>query len=388
MENMENLDFSAALKSFQIGESVEGTVVQITDDTVFIDVGAKSEGFIDKAEFTDKDGAVSVKEGDTVKAFYMPSQKRRDELRFTTKLGTSKGDADAAGDAARDMLENAFNAGMKVEGKVKGEIKGGYEVEVSGMRAFCPYSMMGFMTKAEPAEYIGRTLEFVITEFKNGGKNIVVSNRKVLEAEANEKLAEIATVGTTVKAVVKSLKNYGAFVEIAGTGFQALLPVSEISHQRVNDVADVLSEGQEIEAKIIKAEFEEGKKPRVSVSMKELEKDPWEGVAEKYPSGTKLTAKIARTATFGLFINLEPGLDGLVHISTLGLKQGTNLSKKFNIGDNFDVVVDKVDEAEHRISLRPATSVAQDTSANDYFSAHKSDNSGETYNPFKALLSK
>lgn len=397
MDSMENLDFSATLKTFQVGEPVEAYIVQISDDTVFIDVGAKSEGFIEKAELTDKDGNLTVKEGDTVKAFYMPSQKRRDELRFTTKLGGNKADSDNAGNAAKEILENAFNSGIPVEGKVKSEIKGGYEVEVSGTRTFCPYSQMGYRTKAEPAEYVGKTLSFIITEFKNNGRNIVVSNKKILEAEANEKLNEVSktlTEGTIVKATVKSLQSYGAFVEIADTGIQALLPISEVSHQRVNDISTVLSEGQEIEAKIIKSDFEEGKRPRISVSTKELEKDPWEGVAAKYPAGTKLTAKIARIAGFGLFINLEPGIDGLLHTSALGLKPNTNLSKKYKIGDELEVIVSSVDEAAKKVSLSIEGSAAEtpnkesntDNSTREFLARQKNDNSGETYNPFKDLL--
>jgi len=396
MDSMENLDFSATLKTFQMGEPVEAYIVQISNDTVFIDVGAKSEGFIDIAEFTDKDGNVSVKEGDTVKAFYMPSQKKRDELRFTTKIGRSS-DKEADANPAKGILENAFNAGLPVEGLVKAERKGGYDVEVSGIITFCPFSQMGYKTKAEPSEFIGKKLTFAIVEFKNGGRNIVVSNKKILEAEAADKLSEVAksiTVGAVVKATVKTLQSYGAFVELS-EGFQALLPISEISHQRVNDISTALSEGQEIEAKVIKADFD-GKRPRVSVSMKELEKDPWEGVAAKYPEGTKLSAKIARIAAFGLFINLEPGIDGLLHTSALGLRPNTNLSKKYNIGDELEVIVSSVDEANKKVSLSiegaaaetPNKEPSADNSAREYLAKHKNDKSGETYNPFAALLQK
>lgn len=396
MDSMENLDFSATLKTFQMGEPVEAYVVQISGDTVFIDVGAKSEGFIDKAEFTDKDGNVTVKEGDTVKAFYMPTSKKRDELRFTTKLGRSS-NKEAKSDPAKEMLENAFNAGLSVEGLVKGERKGGFDVEISGVVTFCPYSQMGYRTKAEPAEFIGKKYTFAVIEYKNGGRNIVVSNKKILEAEASEKLSEVAktlTVGSVVKATVKKFEKFGAFVELE-SGFQALLPISEISHNRVEDISSVLSEGQQIEAKVIKADFE-GKRPRVSLSMKELEKDPWEGVAAKYPEGTKLSAKIARIAGFGLFINLEPGIDGLLHTSALGLRPNTNLSKKYKIGDELEVIVSSVDEANKKVSLSVEGAAAEtpnkepnpENSVREYFAKHKNDDSGETYNPFAALLKK
>ena len=389
MESMENLDFSAKLKTFQVGEPVEAHVVQISNETVFIDVGAKSEGFIDAAEFTDREGNITVKEGDTVKAFYMPNPKRRDEFRFTTRIGRSDS-KDGDSNPTKDMLENAFNSGLPVEGIVKAERKGGYDVDVSGVSTFCPYSQMGYRTKAEPSEFIGKKLTFAIIEFKNGGRNIVVSNKKILEAEAQERIGEIAktlTVGKVVKATVKSLQSYGAFVEIDG-GLQALLPISEISHQRVGEISSVLNVGQEIEAKVIRADFSE-KRPRVSVSMKELEKDPWEGVSERYAEGTKVVGKIARIAGFGLFVNLEPGIDGLLHISQLGFKPNTNLAKKFNVGDEIEVVVKGVDEADNRISLTVEGTAAEspahsdrDNSVGEYFARHRNDDSGETYNPF------
>ncbi|MBR1615363.1 MAG: S1 RNA-binding domain-containing protein, partial [Treponema sp.] len=157
MDSMENLDFSADLRTFQMGEAVDAYIVQISNDTVFIDVGAKSEGFIDKAEFTDKDGNLTVKEGDTVKAFYMPSPKRRDELRFTTKIGRTS-DKSQEENPTRDMLENAFNSGLPVEGVVKATRKGGFDVDVSGIITFCPLSQMGFKSSAEPESFVGQKL--------------------------------------------------------------------------------------------------------------------------------------------------------------------------------------------------------------------------------------
>ena len=386
MDKMENLDISApSTRNFRAGEVVEAPIVQIDNDSVFIDVGQKSEGYIEKAEFLDKDGNLTVKEGDKVKAYFAPN--RGDELRFTTRIAVS-GDSN---DASRQALEQAYIGKIPVEGKVESEIKGGYEIKVNGVRAFCPYSQMGSRSKVEASEYLGKTFRFLITEFKSGGKNIVVSNRKIHEAEAAEaqaKLAETLQVGVVVKGVVKSLQSYGAFVEVEGAGgFQALLPISEISHNRVEKIEDALSVEQQIEAKVIKSDFS-GKRPRVSLSMKSLEKDPWDGAATAYPVGMKVTGTVARTAGFGLFVNLAPGLDGLVHVSTLGVKAGTNLSKKYPTGTSFEAVVEGVDEIAHKISLRPATSAAQDEGANTYFNSHKNDDAGDTYNPFKDLLKK
>ncbi len=386
MDNMENLDITAPTKNFQPGEAIEAQIVQIGNDTIFIDLGLKSEGYIEKAEFLDKDGELTVKEGDNIRAFFAP--KRKDDLRFTTRIGGSGGES---ADSAKQAIEQAFKNGIPVEGKVESEIKGGYDVKINGVRAFCPYSQMGIRSKTDAAEYIGKTLRFLVTEYKSGGRNIVISNRKICEAEETEKLekvSEFLSVGKSVKGVVKSLQSYGAFVEVEGTGgFQALLPISEISHNRVEKIEDALSVEQEIEAKIIKSDFS-GKRPRVSLSMKSLEKDPWDGAAAQFPVGMKVSGKVVRTAGFGLFVNLAPGLDGLVHISTLGLKAGTNLSKKYPAGTIFDTVVEGVDEIAHKISLKPATSAAQDDGAATYMNAHKEDSGGDTYNPFKDLLKK
>ncbi|MBQ3670608.1 MAG: S1 RNA-binding domain-containing protein [Treponema sp.] len=372
------------MKGFEIGEEIETTVVQISNDTVFIDLGLKSEGFVEKAEFVDKDGNLTVKEGDKIKVYFVSAN--RDELHFTTRLS-----ADKAAKAGLEMLENAYKSGLPVEGKVEGEIKGGFEVKIGSARAFCPYSQMGYKNRAEPASYVGKNVAFVITEYKNEGKNIIVSNRRLLENEENEKIGALSkelVVGKIVSATVTSLQSYGAFVDIGG--FQALLPISEISHERVEDVASVLSVGQKIEAKIIKTEWNEEHpdRSRVSVSTKELETDPWDNVASQFPVGTKISGSIARIAPFGLFVNIAKGVDGLVHVSALdGITSNTNLKKMFKVGEAFDVVVEKIDEDEKRISLRPATSEKQDDDASEYLSRQKSDD-GDTYNPFAALLKK
>lgn len=361
---------------YEPGQPVETTVVAVANDTVFIDLGLKSEGFVDKAEFTDDDGNVSVKEGDKIKVYFVGS--RHDEFHFTTKLSGDKAD--------NSLLENAYKNSVPVEGHVTKEIKGGFEVMVGTVRAFCPYSQMGFKQKKEPAEYVGQHLTFRITEYKNEGKNIIVSNRAILEDAAAQKLQHLAgeiTVGMTVTGKVTRLQSYGAFVEVKG--FEALLPVSEISRIRVTKVEDVLSVGQEVTAKVIKTDWDH---ERVSLSMKELEADPWEGTDKKFPVGTEIEGKISRVADFGVFINLAPGVDGLVHISKLPVERNTNLKKVYKPGDILPVVVEKVDMEEKRISLTPVVSNEEQDNAHEYMKSHSNDDDGETYNPFAALLKK
>lgn len=372
------------MTKFNPGDEIETTVVQISGDTVFIDLGLKSEGFVDKADFTDKNGNCTVKEGDKVKVYFAGS--KSDELHFTARI---KGE-----NAESGILENAWKSSLPVEGRVEKEIKGGFEVKIGQLRAFCPYSQMGYKNRLEPAEYVGRTISFLITEFKDEGRNIILSNRKLEEESENKKvnsLSEKLKEGSTVTGTVKSLQSYGAFVDI--DGFQALLPISEISHQRVAEVSDCLNVGQKIEAKIIKADwnFQHPDRSKVSLSIKALEKDPWDTVAETLTLGQKISGKIARIAGFGLFVNILPGIDGLVHVSELkDISSSTNLSKKFKIGEDFDAVIQKIDASNRRISLSPATSAEQDQEAEKYLQNQDSDSDdqADTYTPFAALLKK
>ena len=356
------------------GQEIESTVVQISGDTVFIDLNAKSEGVISAAEFLDENGNMKIKEGDKIKAIF--TGEIRGEMKFTTRI--------AGEDADDSMLENAFKNHLTVEGNVKGEIKGGYEVLIGNKRAFCPFSQMGGREKEESAAYIGRTLPFVITEYKEGGKNLIVSNRAVLETERKEQIVTLSkkvTEGAVVSGTVKSLQSFGAFVDV--DGFQVLLPISEISHQRVQDISSVLKVGQEITAKVISADWN---RERVSISTKAMEKDPWDSVLENHKAGEKFDGQISRIADFGLFIQVEAGIDGLLHASTLeGVDKNTTLKKKFSVGQTMSVVIKEIDAKAKRISLLPATSVEQDNSAESYLS-HQ--DSSETYNPFAALLKK
>ena len=358
---------------FNIGDSFETTVVAVTDTTVFVDLSAKSEGVIDVAEFKDDQGNVSVKEGDKLKVFF--TGEVRGEMRFTTKIGGSSADD--------SMLENAWKGGIPVEGHVEAEIKGGYEVKLGGKRAFCPYSQMGFKDKKEPAAYVGRTMSFIISEYKNDGRDILVSNRKIGESEYAASLGKLATQiteGAVVDATVESIEKFGAFVNIMG--FRALLPISEMSLDRVANAGDVVEVGQELKVKVIHTDW---KNERVSVSLKALMANPWEGAGARFPVGSKQTGKISRIAEFGVFVNIAPGIDGLVHISDLeNVSANTNLHKVYKVGQEMSVVVEKINAAEKRLSLKPASSAEQDSAAAKYMSSQ--DDDGETYNPFAALL--
>ena len=356
------------------GQKISTTIISISKDSVFLDLNAKSEGILPLADIQDEDGTLTAHEGDSIDVYFIGT--KDGEMMFTTRIKSDN--ADLA------LLENAYRHGTPVEGHVEKEIKGGFEVTVGSARAFCPFSQMGFREKKEPKEYVGRNLPFRITEFKEEGRNLLVSNRVIMEEEHQmelKKLANELVPGAKVIAKVVSLQSFGAFVEV--NGFKALLPISEISRERVADIADVLAVGDEFEVLVLKADWE---RERLSVSRKALLADPWDSAAEKYPEGTKITGKIARISNFGIFIELESGLDGLVHISELeNIKPGTNIQKLYKIGDKMSVIVKEVNQDARRISLKPSSSKEQDQEAAKYM---KGQSDAETYNPFALLLKK
>lgn len=358
------------------GQEIETEIVAINGDSVFLDLNTKSEGVLDSSELIDKNGNLKANVGDKIKVFFLGSN--HGEMKFTTKIAGESAD--------KSMLENAYKNHIPVEGHVEKEIKGGYEIKIGDSRAFCPYSQMGYKQKEEASFFVGKHLTFKIQEFKENGRNILVSNRAICEDEHNEqmsKLQEKIKEGMKVKATVVSLHDYGAFVNI--DGLQALLPISEISLSRVTDIEQALKVGQEIEVSVLKTDW---KAERISVSLKKLIADPWEDIVKKYPLETKHTGTVARVADFGVFVTLEPGIDGLVHISELeSASRTTNLRKLYKTGDEMSVVIKAINRDQHRLSLKPATSTEQDDTTEKYLETQ--DDSGvDTYNPFAALLKK
>jgi small subunit ribosomal protein S1 len=283
------------------------------------------------------------------------------------------------------MLVQAFREKMPVEGLVEKEIKGGYDVKIGDFRAFCPFSMMGDKRSDDPAEYVGKRLPFKIQEFGNNGRSILVSNRAIHEEARQERLEALKKdlqEGMVVKGTIASIQPYGAFVDLGG--LQALLPVSEISRSRVEDIHAVLEVGQEIEAAILQLDWQ---RERISLSMKSLVADPWDSAAERYPLGSKHTGKVVRLADFGAFVSLEPGIDGLVHDSELNKASGTGprggLSLK--LGQDLSVEVLGVDQDRKRISLKPATTAEEDETTAKYMGDQ---DDSDTYSPFASLLKK
>lgn len=361
------------MEKLQVGQKIDSEVLSIGKDCVFIMLSGKSEGLIDLDEFKNDDGSLSIKEGDQISAYFV--QAKNGEMLFTTKIAGEK--------AGSSMLENAYQNQIPVEGLVEKEIKGGYEIKLGSTRAFCPYSQMG-ARRDEQAEYIGKKLSFKIQEYKNGGKNILVSNR-IIEEEAKQdrldKLKESLSVGMTINGTISSIQDYGAFVDIGG--IQALLPISEIGLTRVTNIQTLFTVGQKIEAEIIKLDW---KNERISISMKRLLDDPWDSVATRYPVDSKHVGTISRIAGFGVFVRLEEGIDGLVHESLLKADASfSNAKTAPKVGDSLSVQIIQVDSAQRRISLKLASSVEEDRIADTYMGSSKD---SDTYNPFAALLKK
>lgn len=362
------------MEKLQPGQLVETQIVSISKDCIFLQLSGKSEGVLDRAELTDREGKLTVSEGDTIKVFFL--QSKNGEMLFTTKISGEK-----AGSA---VLENAYRNKIPVEGVVEKEIKGGYEIKIGETRAFCPYSQMGLKRAEDSAACIGQHLTFKIQEYKENGRKLLVSNRAILEEAHKDQVEDLKKTlreNMVVKGTIKSIQNFGAFVDLDGV--QALLPVSEIARNRVEDIHAVLSVGQEIEAKIIKIDWAN---ERITLSMKSLLSDPWETALEKYPKDSKHTGKVVRITDFGAFVSLESGLDGLVHISELrGDDKYGNPKVSVKLGQNLTVQILDIDIAKKRIALKQASSLEEDETSKKYL---ESGTDTDTYNPFAALLSK
>ena len=271
------------------------------------------------------------------------------EMRFTLKIG-------GGGSGGTEQLEEAWRSGIPVDGRIEKEVKGGYEIKLPGnVRAFCPFSQLGMRRVEDSAAVIDTSLSFKISQFEEQGRNIVVSHRAILEeerAQMREELKKTLKEGMLVKGVITSIRDFGAFVDIGG--IEGLLPISEIAYGRVEKVSDVLSEGQELELAIKRIDWDENK---FAFSLRDTLADPWAGVADKYKAGSKLTGTVSRLAPFGAFVTLEPGIDGLVHISKLGEGKHIKHPKEVvEVGQSLQVTVEKLDLEEKRISLVPTGS--------------------------------
>jgi small subunit ribosomal protein S1 len=326
---------------FSPGDRVTGKIVKISADTVFIDLGGKSEGTANAVEFKDPDGTLTIQEGDEV------------ELRVASVRGgihLSKA-VKAHGAEAVEVLRDAFRNQIPVEGRVAAVNKGGFEVEISGLRAFCPISQMELRYCEKPEEHVGARYQFRIMEIKERGKNIVVSRRVLLQEEQERKLQETLAAlrpDLELEGQVTKLTDFGAFVDIGGV--EGMVHVSEVSRARIGHPSEILQPGQTVRVKILKMEPDKRGRQKISLSMKALEPDPWE-VGIPFQEGDVISGKVSRLADFGAFVEVIPGLDGLVHRTEISYEKISHPSRVLNVGDPVQVRVLKIDEPNRKVSL-------------------------------------
>src|ERR671922_2980825 len=320
------------------GQVVKGRVIQISDEHVFVDVGGKGEAWIDRAELTDEEGRLKIKVGDEIEATVVATG---DEIRLSHPL--------RPGGQAREALAVAAQTGVPVEGRVAGVIKGGYEVTVGGLRAFCPFSQMELRRVESEQDYVGRVLPFRVTRFAEGGRNIVLSRRALLEEEA-AKAAEETRKKILPDAVlpgrVVSLADFGAFIDLGGV--QGLVPMSELSHARVERAGDRLRVGETVTVKVLRLDPEKG---RITLSLKALEGDPWAAVPGQLRERQIVRGRAVRATDFGVFVALLPGVDGLLHASEIPRHRQGAIREMVAAGAEIAVMIVAVDPAKRRIAL-------------------------------------
>jgi len=341
------MDFGALLDarmqrlrtSIEVGEKVRGVVTALDRQSVFVDVGAKSEGVLDLSEVLDKDGRVAVQVGDEIEAYCISTD--GGEIRLARRL---------AGPALDRSLRDAWEAGIPVEGRVDAVRKGGFEVRVGGRRAFCPVSQID-LYKGDPETYVGRTFQFLIMEFGDGGRNLVLSRRALLQRERESRLERLrATLrpGDQVTGRVTRIVPFGAFVDL-DDGVEGLIPVRELSWDRVERPEDVLHVDDVVTAVVLDLDWE---RERITVSLRAAEGDPWESVPDRYAPGQTVTGTVTRLAPFGAFVRLEPGVEGLVHVSKLGAGPRVKHPEEVvSVGDEVEVMIERIDPEQRRLSL-------------------------------------
>jgi small subunit ribosomal protein S1 len=330
---------SRQARQFSRGQTIEGTIVAIGPKVAFVDVGGKGEAEIDVEELKDVDGTFEMAVGDRIHA------------RVVSTSGgivlSRKGIRNAA---TQRELEEAFRAGLSVDGKVVQEVKGGYEVRIARERAFCPLSQIDIARTTEPAVHVGQVYAFRITEYKNDGKDVVVSRRKHLEEQQRaraEELRKSIVPGAVLTGRVVSVREFGAFVDLGG-GIQGLLHVSEMGWSRVTNPNEIVATGGEITVKVLRVDEATQK---ISLGLKQLLDDPWSTTATTYHEGQMVSGRVSRVAQFGVFVELAPGIQGLIPLSETGLTQDVDIKKTFTVGAQIEVVVLEVDAAARRIRL-------------------------------------
>ncbi len=334
--------FEASIKAKRVekGQTLEGTIVGIGPEVAFVDVGGKGEATIEIGELKDADGRVEVAVGDRIQAVVI-----------STAGGLTLSRTLARGAATERQLQDAFQSRLPVEGKVVRVVKGGFEVQIGRSRAFCPISQIDSARTDDATAHEGRVYRFRIIEYKEGGRNLVVSRRALIEEEQRANAAEIRRAivpGAVMPGRVTSVRDFGAFIDLGG-GVQGLLHVSEMDWARVSDASQIVKPGQEVTVKVLRVDAGTQK---ISLGLKQLTEDPWTNVTQTYTVGQVRTGRVTRVADFGAFVELEPGIEGLAHASTFaptGRSEGWSAQVPPGTTAAFEIVT--IDAEKKRIGV-------------------------------------
>ncbi|KEP99922.1 Ribosomal protein S1 [Snodgrassella alvi SCGC AB-598-J21] len=343
MENFAQLlEESFTLQEMNPGEVITAEVVAIDNNFVTVNAGLKSESLIDVSEFKNAAGEIEVKVGDFVTVTIESVENGFGE----TKLSREK--AKRAADWIK--LEEAMENGEILSGVINGKVKGGLTVMINSIRAFLPGSLVDVRPVKDTSHFEGKEIEFKVIKLDKRRNNVVVSRRAVLEetlGEERKALLENLKEGSVVKGIVKNITDYGAFVDLGG--IDGLLHITDLAWRRVKHPSEVLEVGQEVEAKVLKFDQE---RSRVSLGLKQLGEDPWNGLARRYPQGTRLFGKVTNLTDYGAFVEIEQGIEGLVHVSEMDwTNKNVHPSKVVQMGDEVEVMILEIDEDRRRISL-------------------------------------
>ena len=334
--------FEASVKArrFDRGQTVEGTIVGFGPKEAFVDVGGKAEAVVDLAELKDADGDVEVSVGDRIQAIVV-----------STSGGIVLSRRGVRNAATQRELEDAFRAGLAVEGKVEKAVKGGYEVRIARERAFCPFSQIDIVRTADPSVHERQVYTFRVIEYKDGGRNVVVSRRKHLEEQQRASAGEVRKTivpGAVLNGRVVSVPDFGAFVDLGG-GIQGLLHVSEMGWSRVTSPGEIVAAGDQITVKVLRVDEATGK---IALGLKQLLDDPWTMAATAYQVGQVRPGRVTRVAEFGAFVELEPGIEGLAHASTFApTGRPGGWAKSVAVGSTGSFEILSVDTAQKRMGL-------------------------------------
>jgi small subunit ribosomal protein S1 len=333
--------FEESLRTVKPGGVVKGRVVGITSTHVLIDVGYKSEGQIPLQEFTDRQGNLQVKVGDDVDVYFDSSEGENGGIVLSRQRAENM--------KIWEEIEKAFNEGTGIEGHIVGKVKGGFKVDV-GVPGFLPGSHVDIRPSRNLDKFIGTTDRFAILKYNRARGNVVLSRRALLEKERDtlkQEILKILEEGIILEGTVKNITGYGAFVDLGG--IDGILHISDMSWGRINHPSEVVQVGEKVKVVVLKFDPE---KERISLGIKQLSPDPWHTVAEKYPAGTRVQGKVISLMDYGAFVELESGIEGLIHISEMSwTKKIAHPSKILQVGQTVDVVVLNVDPGHRRISL-------------------------------------